>query len=402
MFNLRYLIVAIIIGLVAMVSCSDTGTNNLNNQEVDFSVNKEEAIAIAENFSNQYDFSVAANPGKTKQKNNGRKVDKTIPLKGKKGKQTFMYVTTYVDSGFVIVAGNKKVEPVLAYSSSGKFPAKSLNDTIPGGLGIWLNNTKRRIKRANESNGKANKQWKDLINPQYIEPGEPTCNDVTETVGPLLTTTWGQYDGYNEKVKSCGDGENAPTGCVATAMAQVMRYYEWPNTYNWSIMPDISHNPLYEGSQEIAQLMADIGEDHLLDMDYSCDPDEGSGAETNRIDNAFRKLGYSDAVEEREYSYSRVKQELKYKRPVIMDGRDNRGTWYYWDDEIHAWVVEGYRWSKLCDTGSTYLHFYMNWGWEGKYDGWYAVNDFTPGDYNFDRGNGYFESTQEMIVNIDQ
>ncbi|MGM0586918.1 MAG: Spi family protease inhibitor [Bacteroidota bacterium] len=241
MFNLRYLIITIIIGLVAIVSCSDTGTNNLNNQEVDFSVNEEEAITIAENFSNQYDFSVAANPGKTKKKNNGRNVDKIIPLKGNKGKQTFMYVTTYVDSGFVIVAGNKKVEPVLAYSSSGKFPAKSLNDTIPGGLGIWLNNTKRRINRANKSNGKANKQWGDLINPQLIEPDEPSCNDVTETVGPLINTEWGQREGYNNEMPTlnCSDtdypsfpsNERAYTGCVTTAMAQIMRFHEYPTKY---------------------------------------------------------------------------------------------------------------------------------------------------------------------------
>jgi hypothetical protein len=135
-----------------------------------------------------------------------------------------------------------------------------------------------------------------------------------------------------------GDGR-APTGCVATAMAQVMKYHEFPNNYNWDNMPDLW------GTMETARLMRDVGD--AVNMDWGCD---GSGADTkDEVASSFRNdFGYSSA------SYSGfnrdiVKQQLRWNRPVILRG--------------------------------------------GRKSGWYAYNNWNPGDHTFNYNRG-------MVYNI--
>ena len=238
--------------------------------------------------------------------------------------QTAYYIINYENGGFLILAGDKRSEPLLAFSDVNKFDLDS--EYFPGGLVSWLYNSKETIQSLREENveiaPQIERQWDNLFQgetdivlhrtfpPIIIDPDDPIddpdpldpnpdCEPYTIRVGPLLQTEWGQRCEYNSMTPamSCGPCGHAFTGCVATAMAQVMRYHEYPTNYNWSGMPNAS------GSDEIARLMRDIG--IAVDMDYQCN---GSGASVpNKVVPGFKNsFGYSSALYA-DYNYMTVK-----------------------------------------------------------------------------------------------
>lgn len=171
-----------------------------------------------------------------------------------------------------------------------------------------------------------------------------------------------------------------------------IRYHQYPKNYNYSIMLDrirFSREYNTSGANEIARLMRDIGS--AVGMDYGCD---GSGADTeDEVASSFKSdFGYSSASYHENYTgsnkYEWVKSEINAGRPVIFRG----GSKKYWAGIIpyyadgHAWVCDGYRETK--NGIFTHLKFYMNWGWNGRHNGWYSFNNFNPENstYNYKIG----------------
>lgn len=184
-----------------------------------------------------------------------------------------------------------------------------------------------------------------------------------------------------------------PTGCVATATAQVMYYWERPTSYNWASMNTAS------GGGDTPRLMRDVGS--VINMDYGCD---GSGAYTVDAAAALRNtFGYSNA-QYVDYNTSSIRTQLNAQRPIILRGRGvNSSTGV---KSGHAWVCDGYRRNKhisIHNPGTYYeyetytyspLFLRMNWGWgAGTINTWFRYDDFTPWDNNF---NHY----RKMIINI--
>jgi hypothetical protein len=214
-----------------------------------------------------------------------------------------------------------------------------------------------------------------------------------DTKWPLLTTTWGQGYGYNNYTPNLGcsnySNGNAPAGCVATATAQIMKYHQWPLSYNWSSMQNDY------GSDLTSQLMVDIGSN--VNMNYGCD---GSGTKSFRAMYALTgAFGYSNALYGN-YNHNTVLSELSQNKPVILGG----GEKVYWAGLIayygdgHAWVADGYIHGFECfydqngyvDGGYGYLLIHMNWGWGYNYrhlNGFFGFNNFAvDGDsYNYKR-----------------
>ena len=193
-------------------------------------------------------------------------------------KQPALFVFNYQDGGFSIISADKHLMPVLAYSATGSYT----NTNKPGGLLIWEQKIAQTIVDAHATatptapedvtrewmaalNSKSLNRQKPLskdaksisgnspITNRVLPPDEPP-QDTYTTVGPLLPVTWGQGCTYNDL---CPAGNycnpHAPTGCVMTAMAQVMAYWRYPNTYNWGSMPTAS------GNAEVQRLMVDAG-----------------------------------------------------------------------------------------------------------------------------------------------
>jgi len=211
-----------------------------------------------------------------------------------------------------------------------------------------------------------------------------------------MTTRWNQGCTYNEQCpdKDCDDvcfsNENAWTGCVATAMAQILRYWAHPcsQAYTYATMPNNS------GNSEVQRMMKDVGD--AVDMDYGCD---GSGADGDKTDNAFKDDFCFSSASRSNYnsgSYQTVVQNIDANRPVLLDGCSKRKRvwgflWYTYSD-CHMWVCDGYE--RHQNSCYSILKFHMNWGWgPNGGNGWFYYNTWNPGSFNF-------QYAQEFTHNI--
>jgi len=215
------------------------------------------------------------------------------------------------------------------------------------------------------------------------------CYDHTEiyTVGPLLSTTWYQTGAFNDAlpyITCSGSSFQVYAGCVPIAMAQLMKYHQYPTSYSWSSMP------LTYATTTTANFVKDIhtaiGNVYSGQPSYACDG-TGVSASANMGNVLKSQFGYSSASWA-SYNYQTVKSNLSYSRPVLLSG-DNGTTG-------HMWVCDGYKdvnyYYADC-TGVGYLYYHMNWGWGGSSDGWYGFNNFNPAGTNFN-------SNKKMVYNI--
>ena len=293
------------------------------------------------------------------------------------------------EGSFVIVAADERATaPILGWSDRGTFDY----DHAPCALKALLQGYAQATARLDS----VGEQTAGSHQPRRVgTPGPATKG--TPVVGPLLSAQWNQEGPYsNDCPEAWITGRShCLTGCVATAVAQVMHYWQWPrqgngkhtntykaengtaqqvrdfsqSTYQWDQMVDNYQETSYTEpqAQAVARLMADVG--CALNMGYS--PYE-SGAYTDYIPGALvNYFGYSqddievygvggdlDALDER------LRQDLDKHWPVIADvGYETTG---------HAVVVDGYD-----DQG----YFHLNYGWGGEANGYYLTRA-TYGDYS--------------------
>ena len=391
-------------------------------------VSQEDAAAVANNFMN---VSTSAS-GVRKAVGNKRMVLK----KAAKAEENQFYVYENADGeGWVMVAANDVVQPILAYSKTGQF---NVNNQ-PSNVKVWLGGYNKQIKFAEENNVEATEEVKTAWKKLRTAPPVTAMGNVV--VAPLIKTTWDQDDPYWKYCPKKGS-TNTYVGCVATAMAQVMNYWKWPDqgegsysytsgmnslscsanfgstTYDWANMIDhyttyysgastVSvSNPTTAQKDAVATLMYHCGV--AVEMDYGTSNQGGSGAQTiypnasqtnlkcaaNALWNNFRykkstlKCYYRSGC----YGYSAVndatwlnllKTELNAARPIMYAGADNEGG--------HSFVCDGY-------DDQNYFHF--NWGWSGYCDGYYTVNNMVPGTGGSGAGNGSYNDDQDIIIGI--
>lgn len=139
-----------------------------------------------------------------------------------------MYLFAIDGGGFVLTSADDRVQPVLAYSPSGQWP--SADSQLPASLRWWLDQYDAQIRAATgDETLSTHPGWR----------GSAPKAVYDNTVGPLMTTTWDQSPYYNDL---CPQGTLA--GCVAVAMGQVMRYWNWPETGVGSHSYDSPYGPL--------------------------------------------------------------------------------------------------------------------------------------------------------------
>lgn len=395
-----------IILLVLASSCSkdsvetDEVTSSISSQN-DYDVSEDLATTVAKKFSKSQVFSLEASALdyktylKSSQSDSGKEIKSIVTFRDDNSKP-LIYVFQFDSVGFVIVSGTKKEDPILAYSETGVFDYDSTS-TENSAFKDWITIRKNRINELrNDTSISISEDTEDLW-----EASAPASDDeeivsggsVAEQVGPLLSTTWGQGCGYNALLDDCPGYttrcEKMPTGCDVVAMAQIMRYWECPSDYDWSLMPDNS------ASDETAILMRDLGA--MIIKSYTC---TGSSSSLSLVRSyLISDFGFSSSAKYVDYDESTVVSQLKiYGRPVLLRGTD---TTY----GGHAWICDGYKRTKYItihnpDTYYEYetykyskLYLDMNWGWSGANDGWYLYNDFSPSTYDY-------ESNQKMVVNI--
>lgn len=281
------------------------------------------------------------------------------------------YVFNNDAGGFVIIAGDDAVTPVLGYTSTGTFDAENL----PDGLKDLLKSYERQIAALGDS-----------------YQANQTATRAAFTGEKLLKTAeWNQMAPFNKYTPN-----NYVTGCVATAGAIVMKHHGYPakgtgsHSYTWNgktISADFEHNydwasmpAVYDGTNDaafdgVARLMADLGV--AVEMQYNKD---GSGAYIGNLITAMQKYyGYSKlshlmAIEDvgAEAWNGRLREEIDANRPVLYSASSPSGGG-------HAFVIDGYK-----DES-----FSVNWGWGGYCDGFYQIGALNPESVGKPTGDKY-------------
>lgn len=376
------------LSFILFISCDKQEDANLNTSNTN-DVNTNVALDIAQSFFKNNTTSKGVKKSKT--------IDNIIVHKTKKSENAF-YVINYKEGGFLVISADNRISPILAFSDTGSF-SSTPTEIIPP-VQAWMQSEKEQIQNVIDhkltQNKEVKQEWKALTdnNSQIkststtsrIEPDPITyCPDITVQKGPFLTTTWDQGYGYNNLVPlNClSFGGKALTGCVATAMAQVLRYFHKSNTYNWANMPN-SGSGTY-GTYDLQLLMKNAGS--AVAMQYTCD--DGSSAYPVNIAPALKNtFGYSNASYTTTYNLSIITNNIDAGKPVILSGWGNYGG--------HTWVCDGYSQSTFYSrddygncTGEAVTYtpiLHMNWGWEGKYDAYYSTSNFNPDRYSFNTG----------------
>lgn len=312
---------------------------------------------------------------------------KSVKLASTQTKVPF-YMFNMEGGGWAIIAADDCMEPIIGYNPNGNLNS---NNIPPNMLG-WLNNIALNLDKAREYRLEAPAKVKAMW-----DNTEATVPKLYSASQKLLTTAnWSQGKPYNLFCPIDNDGEQSITGCVATAMAIVLRYHEWPehghgtlssyttrtqeffvdgydindHHYNYGNMP---LNDIYSKywtwsdtqNEEVARLIHDCGV--MVRMDYSS---TASGAYSEDIGPALAKhMSYKKSysfLHHSDYSnaqwYEMLKHEIDENRPVLYGGQDIYGG------GGHQFVCDGYQ--------NGYIHF--NWGWGGSYNGYFSVNRIGP------------------------
>jgi hypothetical protein len=343
-----------------------------------------------------------------------------------------LYVFNFESGGFTVISADERHDPICAVTPRGSYEKTE----VPSALLRWFDVTMENIRllRVGEINNTlpARKEWIRLMRktgseellpnlsccpecPNYPDClknremgcGEPDiyCQDdngsndddeddgsddpcgpfVTASKGPLLKTTWGQICSYNEACPQfscqnpCTPNQSAVTGCVATSMAQIIRFWNAPTSHQY----DYTTMPNQYGNSEVQRLMRDAGVS--VATNYGCN---GSGAMASNLPGAFvGTFGFNSATRNSygSGSYQTIIQNINSGRPVVLDACSVRKPWifglFYTVHDCHAWVCDGY--ASVKNNCYFNLKLHMNWGWDGYYDGWYAYNNWNPGNINF-------------------
>lgn len=324
-------------------------------------------------------------------------------LGGGSGTVLYRIYNVAAGTGFAIISGDDLVLPVLGYSGEGAFTAGAL----PSNVAKWLEGYKQEIRAALMAGTTpapaVQAEWQRWEHAVAGSAGERAA------VAPLLQTTWNQSPYYNAL---CPGG--SVTGCVATAMAQIMKYHNWPvqgagfhsynapnygtlsanfgaTTYNWAAMP----NNVTSANAAVATLMYHCGVG--VDMNYSPQVSGAWVIEANsqgtdqNAENALKTyFNYSADLQGKKRAnfteaqwITMLKADLDASRPVLYDGFGSGGG--------HCFVADGY-------DNNNFFHF--NWGWGGAYDGNFAVGALNPDGQGTGGGTGAYNNGQEAIFGI--
>ena len=319
-----------------------------------------------------------------------------------------MYIFNTATNGFVVVSGDDIANPVLGYSDEGMFDPGN----IPPDLAYLTNGLSNDISYGIEHSIAASStiqgKWSMLKSTAPVA-AKATASTV---VAPLVLTKWNQSPYYNYTCPFDNTQNTYTlTGCVATAMAQVMRYWSYPatgtgshsynhpqygqqsanfgaTTYRWDVM-SYTIGSLSAGAIDTIMYHAGVS----VNMDYGVD-ESGSYviSSASPITNCaeyslktyFKYKSSLQGLARNQYSTQQwlamLKMELNASRPIIYSGFGNQGG--------HCWIADGY-------DANDFLH--LNWGWGGASNGYFALNAMDPASMG--PGNG-FDNNHQAIIGI--
>jgi hypothetical protein len=283
----------------------------------------------------------------------------------------FIYNAQPVGHGFVVLAGNgndAQVPAVLGYSPGGSYQSAN----VPPAFSDWLARMEQELM---------------MVRQGLAEPYRVT--EQHDAVAPLLTTQWDQHAPYNLEAPEYEKDQRSATGCLATAMAQILKYYasevattaipaytsrdigllmpELPaTTFDYALMQDrYLASDRSASALEVARLMKYCGQSVSMNYGPASSADPIIAAFTSYFDyNPFAY--YAERYQYPAWAWDKlIYKQLSEAHPVLMTGH----TFSAAGSEGHAFICDGY-------DGNGLYHF--NWGWGGDFDGWYALSLCNP------------------------
>jgi uncharacterized repeat protein (TIGR02543 family) len=291
-------------------------------------------------------------------------------------------VNETIDGGFVMVAGDDLVRPVLGYSDNGNYNENNL----PPNFSAWMNGIQEQIAYAQTQN----LPQSTTVREEWEAYQHGNISFSTNVAGPLIQTKWDQWRPYNNLCPSINN-TLAPTGCVATTMAQIMNYHQFPASGSGESAPYITPSGIFMPAESFE-----------VDYDWNNMLNIYGGGETQQQQNAVATLMYHgglsvkmqyDANESGAYNEDVIDALINnfgYDRNLQIKYRNDDTEWenllktqidaglpiYYTGQGTggHAFVCDGY-------DGAGKFHF--NWGWGGTFDGYFVTSALEPDNYNF-------------------
>ena len=329
--------------------------------------------------------------------------------------EPLLYVINLDGQGFVFLSADDNIEPIIAFSPNGhfmgfdgdEFIAIVKNDLLER---IAANNARSNGLRAATVANLNSSKWQYLIDSASPDAVSIQAESATQgiddlRIGPLTESLWGQDDEGTSPCYNYYTPNNYPTGCVATAMAQYMRYFQYPisgigslamtvtvdgssqtvwtrggdgagGAYDWSLMPlDPNATTTTAQRQSIGALLADCGA--AVSMSYTAS--YSSASNKDAVDQLKAVFGYSDGVYGRNSGggvstslLAMINTNLDAGYPVMISLSGSSGG--------HSVLVDGYGYNL-----STMYH-HLNMGWQGNDNLWYALPT-VDAYYDFDTVN---------------
>ena len=368
---------------------------------------------------------------------------KAIPTVESAGQVSGLYVFNVSSGGFVIVSNDDQTVPILGFGNSGSIDT----DSLPDNMRAWLQGYAEQI--AWLQNGLTPDPSPVGEGSIYSQGGFPTeevttplssrrgvGGEATKTaIAPLVGTNWNQGRPYNDLCPTI-DGTKTVTGCVATTVAQLMYYHQWPETactaidgyttttldknkadyeltvsgldattFAWSDMI-ANYTPVnaetgkryLDGTDEqkaaVATLMLYCGT--ALQMSYGLSANGGSAAYSEAIPYALKScFGYDGGIQHcyrKNYSYTAwvdlIYSELEANRPVALGGQSTGGG--------HSFICDGYQYDNDAD------YFHINWGWAGSSDGYFQLSALNPYEQGIGGSSSLdgFSFSQDAVIGI--
>lgn len=302
--------------------------------------------------------------------------------------------------GFVVVAGDDAVYPILGYGREQTFSKEGM----PSNLRAWFDSYQRQINWLRSHNKQASaitrEAWEKLGNGSL---------QLKSTGVELTTVLWDQMTPYNNLCPEVS-GQRTPTGCVATSTAIAMQYHQWPDvgegshsyttkTYNlslsatfdtpyqWNNMPATYTAGQYtdQQAQNVATLMYDCGV--FSDMDYA--PGNSGALMLTAAQGLVNYMKYDKSLhvlQRENYQTAEwesiIKGELDNNRPVVYGGENDQ-------KEGHQFIIDGY---------NTADYYHVNWGWSGLANGYYLLAVLEPEEQGTGGNSGGGFSLDQMAM----
>ncbi len=346
---------------------------------------------------------------------------KSAPTVKSAGQVSGLYMFNVSSGGFVIVSNDDQTVPILGFGESGSIDP----DDLPDNMRAWLQGYAEQIAWL-QNNGNSG----DDVNNRSRAPRRADMADIA----PLVQTNWNQGRPYNDLCPTI-DGTRTVTGCVATTVAQLMNYHQWPETactaidgyttstldknrnsyeltvsgldattFAWDKMI-ANYTPVNaetgkryltgttEQQQAVATLMRYCGT--ALQMIYGLSANGGSSAYGEAIPYALKHcFGYDGGIQHcyrKNYSYTAwvdlIYSELAANRPVALGGQSTGGG--------HSFICDGYRYDDAD-------YFHINWGWAGSSDGYFPLSALNPYEQGIGGSSSLdgFSFSQDAVIGI--